>query len=126
MECCPNNSAGRVFLKINGVKYKIRVGVTVMPTNVEKEADATASGEVFVTVKAVPAKATFTLSDTCGLSLEELSNACDIDATIKLFDMNRTYIFPQASIVGRPELNTENGEITGFEIVSALARQVEG
>ena len=125
MECCPNNSAGRVFLKINGVKYKIRVGVTVMPTNVEKEADATASGEVFVTVKAVPAKATFTLSDTCGLSLEELSNACDIDATIKLYDLGgRTYLFTNASVVGRPELNTETGEISGFEIVSDNVRQV--
>ncbi|MDX2265446.1 MAG: phage tail tube protein [Hyphomicrobiales bacterium] len=124
MQCC-DNAGGRVELTIDGQRYRPRASITIRPTSFEREAEANADGTIFVTTKPMPAEAEFTLSDQCGLTLETLVNACHIDATITLVDMaNRTYLFSQASVVGRPELDTESGEISGLKIVSQLARQL--
>lgn len=118
--CC-DNSGGRVAITINGAgvprKLSVRAAVTIRPTTKETEANANSDGTMYVTTKSVPAEAEIKLSDKCGLRLEDLLN-CTVDATIELIDMSRVYLFTRSRIVGRPELNTEDGEISGLKIAS--------
>lgn len=121
--CC-DNSGGRLALTIDGVTYSARSSVTIRPTNVEKEAKANYDGTIYTTTKAVPAEADITIGDKCGLDLETLTRACHVDATIQLIDMNRTYLFSKCSIVGRPEINSEDGEIKGLKIASMMTKVI--
>ncbi len=121
--CC-DNSGGRVALTIDGVSYSARASVTIRPTNVEKEAKANHDGTIYTTTKAVPAEADITLSDRCGLDLETLTKACHVDATIQLIDMSRTYLFSKCSVVGRPEINSEDGEIKGLKLASMATKSI--
>lgn len=115
--CC-DNSGGRVVLTIDGQKYSARSSITLRPTNIEREAEANQDGTPYVTTKAVLAEAEFNLSDRCGLDLEKLVYACHIDATIELVDMKKTVLFSKATVVGRPEIDTETGEITNLKLVA--------
>ena len=119
MECC-DNSGGRVIFRVGDRTWSTRGGITVKPTVVERAAESNDDGSIYTTTKAVPAEAEFTLTDKCDLPIDELINGCHVDATIELFDMGRRrWLFTDASIVGRPEYNTESGEISGLKIVSA-------
>ncbi|WP_296201463.1 hypothetical protein [uncultured Hyphomicrobium sp.] len=118
--CC-DNSGGRVALTINGPngpkKVSLRGSVTIRPTTKETEANANSDGTMYVTTKAVPAEAEILISDRCGLTLDDLLN-CTVDASIELIDMKRTYLYTRSRIVGRPELKTEDGEISNLKIAS--------
>lgn len=124
IDCC-DNSGGRVALRINGVTYSARTQVVIRPTTIDREAKANQDGTLAITTKPVPAEADITLSDRCGLNLDALVNNCHVDATIEIIDMNRTYLFTKATVVGRPEIDSESGEIKNLKIVSALVRQID-
>lgn len=123
VNCC-DNSGGRVILTIDGVRYSARSSVTIKPTTKETEAGANQDGTLFVTTKPVHAEAEMTLSDRCGLSLEALTHDCHVDATIEIFDMNRTYLFTRSTVVGRPEIDSESGEIKGLMIASSFVKEI--
>lgn len=122
VDCC-DNAGGRVSLSLNGRNVTLRGKVTVKPTTVEKEPGSNTDGSLYVTVKPVPAEAEITLSDRCGLRLDDIMG-CHVDATIKLIDMNRTYLYTRATVVGRPSIDTETGEISGLRIVSSRVTQI--
>lgn len=111
-------------LTIDGVVYSARAALTVRPTTVEREAGANQDGTMFVTTKPVVAEAEITLGDKCGLNINALTNACRVDATIEIIDMKKQWLFTYSSIVGRPEYNTEDGEIRGLRIASSFAREI--
>jgi hypothetical protein len=116
-ECC-DNSGGRVRLTIDGTIYSARSAITLRPTNFEREAEANQDGTIYTTTKSVPVEAEFSLSDRCGLSLDALVHACHVDVTIEFIDMNKAYLMTQATVVGRPEIDSESGEVSGFKVVS--------
>lgn len=121
MECC-DNSGGRAVITVDGVRYSARSAVTIRPTVTEREAGANQDNTIFTNTKPVPAEVELTLSDRCGLDLDTLMAGCHIDVTIDLIDMKRTYLFTRASVVGRPEIDSESGEISGVMFVSAAVR----
>lgn len=121
--CC-DNSGGRVTLTVNGVRYSTRSGITIMPSTFERSAEANDDGSIYVTTKPMPAEAEFTLSDRCGLTIADLDQ-CHIDATFDFIDMRRQYLFTKATVVGRPSIKSDTGEISGLKIVSSLVKQVE-
>lgn len=122
-DCC-DYSGGRVRLTINGIVYSARSALTVRPTNIEREAGANQDGTLFVTTKPVPAEAEINLGDKCGLNISDLTNQCHIDGTLELIDMKKQWLFTRSTVVGRPEYNTETGEITGLKLVSASAQEI--
>ena len=124
VECC-DNSGGRVEINVGGVRYSARSSVTIRPTPFEREAGANQDNTIYVTTKPMPAEAEVTLSDRCGLKLDDLVAGCHIDVTIRLTDMKRTYLFTRASVVGRPEIDTESGEISGIIFASAAVKTLE-
>lgn len=115
--CC-DNSGGRFSITINGKRYQARGSATIKPTTFERTAEANSDGSMYVTTKPMPAEADLQFSDSCGLSYDELLG-CHVDVTIRLMDMKRTFLFTRATLVGRPEIKTENGEISGIKIASA-------
>lgn len=126
MDACAN-SGSRVILTVNGTRYSARSSITVRPTTKETEAESNQDGTLFVTTKAVPAEMEITFSDRIGLDPNVLQQSgCGIDVTAELIDMNRTYLFTKSYVVGRPEINTENGEISGLKVASAFPKQVNG
>jgi len=125
MDCC-DNSGSRVVITVDGVRYSARSSITIKPTTFEREAGANQDGSIFVNTKPQPAEMEVTLSDRCGLNLESLMQACHVDVTADLFDVNRTYLWTRASVVGRPELDTETGEIKNVTFVSASPKQIDG
>jgi hypothetical protein len=124
--CC-QNAGGRVALTIDGPmgakQFNLRGSVTIMPTNTETEAHAHSHGGMYVTTKAVPATAEITLSDSCGLRMEDLLG-CTIQATIRLIDQRTTYYYSNSRVVGRPSIKTEDGEISGLKIASGRVSRV--
>lgn len=120
--CC-DNSGGRVVLTVNGQRFATRAGITITPTTFERSAEANDDGSIYVTTKPMPAEAEFTLSDRCGLTLEDLDQ-CHIDATFDFIDMRRQYLFTKATLIGRPSIKSDSGEISGMKIVSSLVKQI--
>jgi hypothetical protein len=120
-DACCYAAGGRVTVTANGRRWSPRATVNIMPTNFERAVESNQDGTIFTTTKPQPFKATMSLSDSCGMKIEDIMS-CPIDVTIELVDVRRTYFFTKAVVVGRPEINTENGEIRNLEITSNLMR----
>lgn len=116
IECC-DASGGRVVITANGQTWSARSAVEIMPLNYERTVGSNQDGTIYTQFKPIPAEATFSLSDFCGMKLEDIM-ACPIDISITLVDVHRTYFFTSALVVGRPSLNSETGEIKGFKATS--------
>ena len=114
--CC-NASGGRVAITANGKQWSARSSITISPINFERSAGANQDGSLYTTYKPMPAEADITLSDQCGLVVADIMS-CPLDVTIDLIDVRRRYWFTGAVVVGRPQINTESGEIRNLKIVS--------
>lgn len=122
IDCC-DASGGRVVITASGQRWSARSAVTVRPTNFERTAVSNQDGTLAVQTKPVPAEADITLSDRCGMVIDDIMG-CPLDVTIDLIDMRRKYFFTKAIVVGRPEINSETGEIRNLKIVSQAPSQV--
>lgn len=114
-DCC-YASGGRASLSINGIAVSPRT-VSITPTNFERDVKSNQDGTIYTTMKPMPAEADFTLSDACGLDVFALMG-CPVDVTVDLWDVRRRYLFSKGVMVGRPNLNTESGEIRGLKVTS--------
>lgn len=116
--CC-DNSGGRVTITLDGKRYSSRGGVEFMPTTVDRQVGANDDGTIYTTSKSVPAEATFTLSDRCGLDIQQLVKGCKIDVTFDQLDMRRKILYTAATIIGRPSFNSESGAISGLKVAAS-------
>lgn len=118
--CC-NNAGGRVRITANGKVWKARSSVTITPVNYERAGGSNQDGSMYVTTKPMPYEGDVTLSDGCGARIEDVMG-CPLDVTIECIDIRRIYYFTNAVVVGRPQINTETGEIRGLKINSDQLR----
>lgn len=121
--CC-DNAGGRVILTIDGIRYKTRGGITIRPIPFERTVEAHDDGTHYVMTRARPAEASFRMSFLCGLDLNTLMHACHIDVTFDLIDMKKRFLYTKASVLGRPEINTESGEVSGLSVASSLVKEI--
>lgn len=119
MDCC-YAAGGRVVITANGQRWSARSSVTVEPINYERSVNSNQDGTIYVTTKPMPATAELTLSDSCGLKIEDIMG-CPLDVTIELVDVRRRYLFTKAVVVGRPKIDTETGAISGLIVTSNTA-----
>lgn len=124
MTVCCTSAGGTLRLTINGTVYAVRGSATIEPAKFDISADANLDGSVYTTYKPTPAMASFTLSDACGLSVKQIQSAQCVDATFELDAVGKTYVFVNGSIVGKPSLNVENGEISGLQMVAEDVREI--
>lgn len=118
------SAGGIVRLSIGGVIYPVRGSVKVDITEVERTEGSNIDGSTYVTSKPVPPVLEATLSDTCGLSLKQLSDIRCQDVTVEMPEVGRTVVLIGAMSTGRPSLNPDNGEISGFKLVGATSREI--
>jgi hypothetical protein len=116
LDCC-DASGGRVVITANGQRWSARSAVNIMPVNFERTVGSNQDGTIHVQTKPMPAEAELTLSDRCGLMIEDIMG-CPVDVTIDLIDMKRKYFFTAAVVIGRPTINSETGEIRGLKVTS--------
>jgi len=125
MAGCCISAGGIVTLAINGELYALRGSVTVMASNVERSEGSNIDGSTYVTSKPVPPTIEMTLSDRCGLSLINLLNLpCGSDAVVEMPEVGRTMVLVNATLVGRPSLNPEDGAISGLKLVGSRMREI--
>ncbi len=72
----------------------------------------------------MPATAKFTLSDRCGLSIQQLIKGCKIDVTFDQIDMRKKWLYTAATIIGRPSINSESGAISGLEVAASQVTEL--
>ena len=126
MTICCNSAGGTRRLTLEGDVIPVRGSVTIMPTRFESTEGANLDGSVFVTHKPMPSTVEMTISDACGFSMSDLHSKQCTDATVELDAVGRTYILVEASIVDRPSLNPETGEISGIKMVCSEVRELNG
>lgn len=123
MDCCIS-SGGIVRISVGGVIYPVRGSVTINATNIEREEGSNIDGSIYVNSKPVPPTIEATLSDTCGLSLTGLMAVKCQDITVEMPEVGRTMVLINGTIVGRPSLNPENGEISNVKFVGSKMREI--
>ncbi len=119
MACC---EYGKMTMTIEGQIVSARGEFTLRPTNLEREGGANEDGTMWSSLKPVPAEAEGSI-DACSVDISKLWDQCDVTVTFEL-NSGESYVYPHARIMGRPELNTGNGETGGFKIMSPVARRV--
>lgn len=122
LDCC-NASGGRVVITANGKRWSARSAVTITPINFERTVNANQDGTIYTQTKPIPAEAELSLSDHCGMEIEDIMG-CPIDVTIDMIDVRRKYFFTAAVVVGRPQINSESGEIRGLKITANNVKTV--
>lgn len=122
IDCC-DASGGRVVITANGKRWSARSAVNIIPVQFERKAEANQDGTLAVQTKPMPAEAEITLSDRCGMTMEDIMG-CPVDVTIDLIDMRRKYFFTRGIVVGRPQINSETGEIRGLKVTSNTIQTV--
>ncbi len=123
MSCCIS-AGGIVRLSIDGEIYHVRGSITLTAVNIEREDGANMDGSIYVTSKPIPPRVEATLSDQCGLSLSQMMNIKCVDTTLEFPEVGRTFILVNGIITGKPTLNPENGEISGFQMIGSSVREI--
>lgn len=117
--CCDTIVGGRVYVSNGDSRWEATGDVTIMPRTVERTADASSGGRMFVTEKAVPARARMDFLNYCNADPLDLFDArCHVDVTIVEMDRGFRHLFTKAAIVGNIEKNLSTGVVTGIEIAT--------
>lgn len=108
---------GLISVEIDGVRFApTEADITIMPTNIEVEGRANQDGSGAYTSKPVLPSADVRFRNPSGIKWDEQMRKKNVNATIDETDNNRTHLFSQARITGRPSLNLTTGEIEGIKI----------
>ena len=121
-DCC-DASGGRVSITMNGRTITSRGGIRIMPDNVETSEQANDDGSFSIQSRSAVPSAEFTLIDKCDLDLDELKR-CGANITFDLIDMRRKWLFTNSRVVGRANINTDTGEISGLKAVCRQPRRI--
>lgn len=114
------NAGGFVELTLNGTPYSIAGELEIEETNFEAEAVVNQDGSIARTVKPKPRKMMLKFRDRQGTAsiVAEIFAQERFDVSARQVHMNRTVLLTGAFAVGKPKLNTANGEVDGIELVS--------
>lgn len=110
-----DTKGGRGTIDIDGVRYSARGAAKIMPSTVSLENGANMDGTGYSTVKPELAGVDFSFDRgvfpwTDDLILKK------INVTWVETDTGWTHLFTGARFSGKPEIDTEKGEVTGLKI----------
>lgn len=115
-----DTKGGRVTIDINGARYSGRAKAKIMPSTVTMKSGVNQDGVGWSSLD--PALATLDTTFDRGIGL--LWNATmmlqSMNVTFTETDLSppRVHLFTNARWDGTPEINTEDGEVTGLKIVT--------
>ena len=119
------NSGGRVAITLDNRIYHPVADVEVEDTDIEPDVVVNQDGTINRTVMPKPYRVNVTFRDRRGLDLNALIHSCGFDCTVVEKDRRRTVLMTQAFVVGTSSRNTQNGEISGLQIVSNHYKAIE-
>lgn len=108
-KCCDANG-GRVQIRVNGVAYQTRGGIKLKFLPFEREAEANDDGSIAYKIVPRPAECDITFAFNCGFD-PAIFYDCRVDLTIVFLDMAETWLMSQATLMGRPEIDSNDGTI---------------
>lgn len=125
--CCNTIVGGEIFIVAifpaasggGHSRYEGLGDVRIQTSRIERVAGASSAGTLWVTEVSRPARALLTFINRCKSDPMLLfKGRCQLQITIVEKGRGIQHDFMNAIIVGLPEVNLSNGEITGMEIVS--------
>jgi len=118
-------AGGRIDLEMNGEVYKPRGVVKIMPTSVEVESGTNMNGSGYRTIKPVNAKIELTF-ERDRFRWDDKMMLADWNVTVVERDVKPTvtHVATAATMVGRPEIDTATGELTGITLETDAYRAV--
>lgn len=102
---------GIAYVKVNGLQYALRGELTIQPNATENEWIANQDGTQVFTQKAVTPYMEMKISDSDGLSIQDLNNIQDATITAELIN-GKVYTLRQGAQWGETKLDAAKGEIT--------------
>lgn len=125
MDNCCNNFGGRIYIEANGVRLPPAEGdISIMPTNIVRSALSNQDGSLAVQSKPKPFSANFTFRKPCHKDWLALFFSCGGNITIVEESNGRSHLFTRAVMVGDPQVNLSNGEVSGISIAAEDYREV--
>jgi hypothetical protein len=120
MSLCPAVVGGRFYLSWGDKRLECSGEARLSLADQTREAVATASGEMVVTITAALPSWELDFWDTQGADPMELWNAaCGIDATVVAQDTGKRYQWTNATVHGEVGRNATTGVITGMKLSCA-------
>lgn len=111
-----DTKGGRFELTINGRTYSGRGKATIKPARAVRENGVNQDGTGYSTVKPMLASLDLSFDRGVGLKWDEAMMLQEIDVTFKETDAGVTHLFTDANWAGEPEIDSENGEVSGLKI----------
>lgn len=102
---------GTAFIKINGLQYQLKGELMIQPNATQNEYEANQDLSIVFTQKGVVPFMEMKLSDSDGLSIQQLQEVQGVTITAELIN-GKVYTLQQAGIWGEVKLDTVKGEIT--------------
>jgi hypothetical protein len=104
-------TGGTAYLKINGLQYELRGELEIQPNTTQNEWIANQDTTQVFTQKAITPYMAMKISDSGGLSVQQLNAVQGATITAELIS-GKVYSLQQAATWGEVKLDTEKGEIT--------------
>jgi tail tube protein len=105
-------TGGTAYFKINGLQYALRGELEIMPNITENEWIANQDLTQTFTQKPVTPYMAMKISDTGGLSIQQLNAVQNVTITAELIN-GKVYTLQRAAAWGEFKDDTTKGEITG-------------
>lgn len=117
--CCNTIIGGEVYIVQGDRRFEALGDVTLNTTQVARTGKTTSAGRLVVTEESRPARAKITFANHCDADpLELFDMRCSVNVTVVEKSRGFRHLFTNASLVGDPENNLSNGEVSGIEIVT--------
>lgn len=115
-----DTKGGRVTILIDGVRYAGRAKAKIMPSTVSMKSGANQDGTGYSTLDPRLAGLETTFDRGIGLAWNDKMMLATMNVTFTETDLSppRIHLFTNARWDGDPEINTEDGEVTGLKIVT--------
>lgn len=115
--CCDTIIGGTFHLSIGDKRYEVIGEARIRPGYRERSAEATSSGRMWATERAVLTEADVTFGNFCDADpLEIFDGRCKISVTLVEESRGYRHMFTDAVAVGRPEINFATGQVTGISL----------
>lgn len=125
VDLCCNNFGGRIFIEVDGKRLKpAEADITLSPVNVVRSAMSNQDGSLAVQAKPKPYSANFTFRKPCEKGWLDLFFKCGGNITIVEDTNNRSHLFSRAVLVGDPQVNLSNGEVSGITVAAEDYQEV--
>src|SRR4051794_14368653 len=115
-----DTKGGRVTIDLSGVRYSGRGKAKIMPSTISLKTGANQDGTGYSTLDPRLAGIDVTFDRGLGIRWDAAMLLQKVNVTFTETDLSPpvTHLFTNARWEGEPEINTEDGEVTGLKLMT--------